>query len=261
MADHSNQSVIIDGTIVNSGTFISKSVFDKNPKFELVFPETFDIFTAMIVDKDVKKNFIHLLIMNVDPGKTLKVIVPFMAPSPPTGEVHKYHVLIYKQSGIISDIRKIKKRHPFNLKSFIRKYNLKSVKTTYFSSGRTEDDKSKDEKILAISDLSSSANSSTGVPKKDYFIKGTPLSEHEQSYCRCTLHVGHSSIGRTGYTSRSPYAICNKNFHLGRVECGKWYNWDKLPDTDLQGYAFTHGIEIPEPFSRKKLIKKIMKTK
>jgi hypothetical protein len=87
--------------------------------------------------------------------------------------------------------------------------------------------------------------------KSDYFKPGTTLTEPEQRYCRCVIHVEKSD------SAKNPIAICRASTHAYSRNCGENYNFSAFPDTELKAYAQVHKISIPEPYNRDQLLRNI----
>lgn len=257
------ENIIINGKEFLNGDFISIDHFQNEPEILVTLPSTeYDPyndephpFCVVITDSDVPKGFIHLIRMNIfsDNPRGSDEILKLLPPNPPRGKVHRYHIHVYIQRDYTQPPR-ITSRSPFNLKKFVRDFELLQRCHLTFKTGHI----SRKEEIVSIADEDNS-----NLDKSDYFVKGHPLSERQQAFCRCVNHVGYSSIDRPGYNKNSPYAICNKTTHGGggRVPCDKYYNYEKLSDSDLQGFAFDHDISIPKPYNRQEMMTRIKKWK
>jgi hypothetical protein len=100
-----------------------------------------------------------------------------------------------------------------------------------------------------------------------YFKPGTTLTEHEQSYCRCVLHVAAEQPGKCdferawfqhmdGKTCANPYAVCAHSTHTSTRHCSENYNFENIPDDELEAYANLHKINV-SPYNRALVLQKI----
>lgn len=71
--------------------------------------------------------------------------------------------------------------------------------------------------------------------KKNFFKKGSKLTEGQKKYCRCVLEVEHVA---------NPWATCAGSTHNSYRDCGQEYNWYTLPSQALRNYARNSRIEI-----------------
>lgn len=105
-------------------------------------------------------------------------------------------------------------------------------------------------------------------PKKAWIQEGSPMTDQQQSFCRCVLDVaGKQPVQcnieeawfqkRGGKTCYNPYAVCSKSVGTTSRECGMWYNFDVIPNDELMGYASLNRIPIPIPFDREQMLKNI----
>lgn len=110
--------------------------------------------------------------------------------------------------------------------------------------------------------------------KPNYFKKGSDLTEREQKWCRCVLHVAAKQTdqclddvnknARKVYNSKTcynPYAVCSATVGTSSRKCGVSYEFRNIPDIELIAYAHMKRIKIPEPYCREKLISAIMEWK
>lgn len=85
------------------------------------------------------------------------------------------------------------------------------------------------------------------------------LTEQEQKYCSCVVQVEAKEGDRY-----NPYAVCHSSVGgAGRPDCGDNYDWPKLTDAELIGYARgKHGqIVIPNPYDREQMLNNIKQWK
>jgi hypothetical protein len=80
-----------------------------------------------------------------------------------------------------------------------------------------------------------------------YFKRGTPLAVQQQKYCRCVAHV------QARGTARVPYAACAKTTGTS-ARCFEYYDFKKIPETELKGLAALHHLQLPKPYSHEALI-------
>ena len=100
--------------------------------------------------------------------------------------------------------------------------------------------------------------------KEGYFKLGHTLTPGEEKFCRCTLHVmakqpekclQEHSFGTAGCAN--PYAICaaSTRTSVGRSnKCTINYEYEGIPDTELQAYAQLEGVSVPHPYDRTAMI-------
>ena len=208
--------------------------------------------------------YVHLLIINIKNGNlsTGNTIYSYQSPNPPKDSLsHTYFVDVYRQSmGEITDLRltKPEKRTNFDLSSFINKYNLKLVDQGSFKVGN----------IIPTSSIT--YNQSDG--KDEFFVKDPPLSPREKKYCRCTLKVMSKQPAwclrdrawfhkRGGKTCYNPYAICAKSVGTTSRNCGDNFDYEKLDDKYLMGFANIKNIKISDPYDRQLLLNNIYQWK
>jgi len=84
------------------------------------------------------------------------------------------------------------------------------------------------------------------------------LTEAEQRYCRCLVHI--ASKGNT----RNPYAICTSSVFSkqsrkrGRIPpCSENYEFGKMKRSDLEGYAKLHKIKGYSTLTDRQLTRKL----
>ena len=108
-----------------------------------------------------------------------------------------------------------------------------------------------------------------GYLKKKYQSeRDGQLPEKEAKYCRCILHVASQQKPEClrqkswfkqidGGRCTNPYAVCAKSVGKTSRRCGLYYNYDELPDEELIGYAHLNRIEVPDPYNRGEILKRI----
>lgn len=100
------------------------------------------------------------------------------------------------------------------------------------------------------------------------------LSENDNKYFRCLLHVAAKQSpnclsGRQWPTKGSggtgkcynPYAVCHTTVSAGRPSCSTNYNFNNLPDQELQSYASLHNLGVPSPYNRQQSLNAIREYK
>jgi hypothetical protein len=114
---------------------------------------------------------------------------------------------------------------------------------------------------------------SPGVSTRaNLFLPGNTLSEQEQKYCHCVLEVAAKQPGacsaerawfeqRDGRTCSNPYAVCAKTTGTSYRHCGANYNYEALPDREIEAYANLSHIPVPEPYNRAQMITNIYQWK
>lgn len=111
----------------------------------------------------------------------------------------------------------------------------------------------------------------TKKEKRDaYFQSLAALTDAEQRYCRCVLHVAakNSRACNRGLREKAgsgacynPYAVCSKRIPVGRVYCGAQYEWSRIPTEELVAYSDLNKLEVGTKPSRKGLIAAIRNMK
>lgn len=107
------------------------------------------------------------------------------------------------------------------------------------------------------------------VVKSGYFKDLTDLTDGDQKYCRCVLHVlAKQNKGCLenkawfkdidGKRCYNPYAVCAKSTRHSSRQCGVNYNWEGIPDNELEGYANINHIPVPTPYNRTQMINNIL---
>ena len=114
----------------------------------------------------------------------------------------------------------------------------------------------------------------TSPRKCDYFIDNDSLSDEEQKWCRCVLHVAANQTDEClknvsanaykkfgGKTCYNVYSVCSGSVGTSSRSCGVNYEFKNIPDKELVAYSKIKNLVIPNPYSRDKMIKIIMKWK
>lgn len=259
------------------------------------------------VSKDVPlENFmspyLHWLVVNIK-GNDVKngaLIWKYDPPNPPKDSLsHTYIVDVYLQNGSI-DLRNIEipnrpERFPVN--DFVEVFELVLVERLSFNTGYLINQKNENYETYEVDFNDNSTcgcghndnyrydtNGSTGYyysdrrldydnnDKAKYFIEGTNLSEREQAYCRCVLHVGEKNPGKCNEEKLwfheidnkicySPYSICAKSTRTTSRKCGENYEYQNLSDDELVTYAELSRIVVPKPYNRNQMLNNIYQWK
>jgi hypothetical protein len=101
-----------------------------------------------------------------------------------------------------------------------------------------------------------------------YFKDNTELSDEEQKYCRCVLHVASEQPGacnmekawfekKDNRVCYNPYAVCASRVGTTTRNCSQSYEFGNLNDDELIAYANLHKIQATEPYNRSMLLDKI----
>ena len=220
------------------------------------------LYTLVVYDIDAK--YLHLLITNI-PGNNIdkgNTVISWQAPNPPkTSLPHKYYVNIYSQddSKINIDNSTIT-RVPFNLNSFVNKYDLKLIDSGNFTSGYNVPTKATVNKTNKTNDSNLSNN---------YFILDTSLPENKQKWCRCVIKVAAKQTKscledkawyqvKDGKSCYNPYAVCSASVGTSSRECGKNYQFSNFSDDELKAYGYLHkDLDVPVPYNRSQMLSNI----
>lgn len=96
--------------------------------------------------------------------------------------------------------------------------------------------------------------------------KGSSLTDKEQRYCRCVLHVAEKQSedclrGKKWLTKNgkcyNPYAVCSKSVGTSVKGCGLWYDYENLTKSELLGYAYLEDMKVSRSDTRRQIIKVI----
>ena len=101
----------------------------------------------------------------------------------------------------------------------------------------------------------------------NYFLPNVNLTPDQEKYCRCELHVMARQPPaclqdqawfqqREGKTCYNPYAGCAKSTgtSMGSGGCGKFFDFQAIPDPELIAYAHAHNLPVPVPYDRQHMI-------
>lgn len=247
------------------------------------------LHTVYVHDENGPPVFNNYLVVNV-PGNDLSqghTWIDYMAPNPPRGELHKYNVEVRGQHDYIDynneDISRTGNKFDFSGYPLVGKSSFIVGEQTMTSPGKFGGG-DRDMHVshgsqpvnmistvpsigaplnvgnpghyLANSSSSSSKSSSSnisssGVAKSSYFKTGSTLSDAEQRYCRCVLHV------KAKGGAYNPYAVCAKSVGTTSRQCGASYDYKNIPGNELQAYAEDKDIPIPQPYSKEAMVRNI----
>ena len=166
--------------------------------------------------------------------------VPYRAPSLPGS----YSIGLYRQAGSIE--LRYQRREIFNTAKFVTDHHLILIESVGFS-------------------IAPEAADPPDPPDEISFKTDTSLDQHQQAYCRCLLEVAAQQPEtcntekawfekREGKMCYNPYAICHKSVGAGIYSCSPHYNFDAMSDRYLVAYADLHGVVVPKPYNRAKLL-------
>lgn len=268
-------------------------------------------YTLLIYDIDVKDKspFCHTLIINI-PGMNLSkgnMIISYIPPSPPLNSLpHQYYINIYEQNIYIDPNIKFN-REKFDIRMFVNKYELKLYDEFIFKvenknkikfslnqkTTMSQYPKSLNKPILPMVPLTYSSYKSPVSPNLSrnvmspqfkssshrhkhsgvqYFKESSQLTEEEEKYCRCILHVaseqpGQCNMEKAWFEKRddricyNPYAVCASRVGGSNKNCSINYQFENFPDDELRAYANLHGIKSPTPYSKNKMLDAIYEWK
>jgi hypothetical protein len=248
--------------------------------------------------KNNKSPFCHTLItsipgMNVSKGNMILAYIP---PSPPSDSPpHRYYIEIYDQIFIIDSKIKIN-RDQFNVQDFARQYGLTlfdkiNFRVVYklttapsslisFSSNGSLPMlpmlSTTGIKSPMLSPVKSprfkSSHKRASTKNIQYFKTGNDLTEEQQKYCKCVLHVaseqpGKCNLEKAWFEERdhricyNPYAVCAHTTGTTYRWCAENLNFDNIPDDELEAWLNLHKIESSQPYNRTIALEKIAKWK
>lgn len=236
-----------------------------------------DYYTLVMYDLDAPyienpsiSPYIHLLITNIhqDNNHRGETIIYYIPPNPPVDSpAHKYYISLYRQPmGYVTNVDNIRENYP--LDNFINVNNLEFVSHNEFlveSGKKLPPVPPKKEIIRPYVRPSSPKNRPS---KEEYFKDDVALTERQQSYCRCVLHVAAKNPSwcnqervwgekRDGKTCYNPYAVCAKSTKTSYRWCGAELDMKNIPDDELVAHAELRRINIPKPYDRYQLLSNI----
>lgn len=219
-----------------------------------------EFYSLVIYDNDapepykVNSPYCHLLVVNIEGNnvKTGKVLLDYVPPNPSNySEPHNYYVEIYKGYKSPEKYNRIN----FNLEKFNNELELVDHMTFTVYPDDYES--------------YSTLNKYNGDEKKlEYFKNKRNLSEREQKFCKCVLHVSAKQPNscnydkawynkRNGKTCYNPYAVCAKSTGTTSRKCSENYNFENIPDNELKAYGGLKHIPIPKKYNRIEMLKNI----
>lgn len=89
-----------------------------------------------------------------------------------------------------------------------------------------------------------------------YFLPGADISDLQQRYGGCVLHLMGSNPPwcnrerayfeqRNGQTCYNPFAVCTSQVGRDRNDYAYALDWDNVPTEELEGYAESRGLSLP----------------
>lgn len=244
---------------------------DKKNEIDIDFSsEKGQLYTAVLVDldapypeKSTNSPYLHLLAVNI-PGDNIEdgdIIMPYQTPQPPKDSLpHSYVLNVYKQQYRFQPFS-LQDRNQFALMSFEQTNGLDLVEQGQFTVGSN---------IPTNTSNKNMANLNAYAPRDPkYFKDNTSLSDQQQKWCRCTLHVAADQTQHClenkgwfkqyeGKECYNPYAICSKSVGTSVRTCSENYNFSGIPDEELKAYAYLHdGLEVPKPYNRQQMLDNI----
>ena len=241
---------IEEGKSYDPSLFLKKSsIFINNTKNRMHTLIMYDT-SAPDPDFDINSPYLHLLVTNIKNGilSSGDVLAEYLRPRPHVGK-HRYVLELYEQKEVVKEI--IKKRDKFDIlgdNNYMRGYpwrnNLTLAKRIVFY-------------INPLIDMSNDKN-----------WTHNPISEREQKFCRCVLHVagkqsekclrekrwGETIDGKVCY---NPYPVCAKSTRTSSRVCGEHYEWQNIPDNELVSYARIKNLNEPTPYNRKSMLQNV----
>ena len=189
-----------------------------------------DYFTIVMFDEDAPSGkYYHSLFVNET--RRLRggdVVLQYL---PPQRVGHRYHYEIYLQPRELP--KPVATRENFYFEAFLRHGLRKIAEITVESANGHEND---------------SLNDQLKEIRPHDFMKHGELTEKEESYCRCVLHV------KVGGRARNPYAVCTKSVGTNVRTCGDHYDYDAMPLSELLAYADLKNLKVPDRSARESVI-------
>lgn len=252
-----------------------------------------DLHTLIFYDIDAPypenpKNspYLHWLVVNIPSDKISKgdTLIDYIPPNPPQDSPpHKYIIEVLKQTKIIRPVEH-KVRKNFRLDQFIDRNRLEDAHVFIFNANPGADDppdptlKKYHEKLTETSPVlqryahSKPKNPEIEAKKRQerdaMFLPDNPLTEPEKKYESCVIKVAAKQKpdcnksnwkypgGKSG--CYDPWQVCGGG--VG-ADLGKWLDFDNMTKDQLIGFARSHGVEVPTPYSKSAMLKNIKKYK
>lgn len=212
-----------------------------------------EYYSIIIYDTDAK--IIHYLRVNILGGKENGGVelVKYLPMNPPGDEKHNYYIALMSQSEEL-DVTDFNIDRKTEINELMEDFGLQVIeKINYISyhENNIKDDRKDDR-------------------KDNYFKHDSDLTEDEKKYCRCTLHMAAKNSekcnktinrGKREYGCYNPYAVCAKSVGTTTKNCGKNYNFEGIPDDELEAYIELRKLKINGKHTREKMIRAIEKWK
>jgi len=189
----------------------------------------------------------HFLAVNV-PTKG-RIVIPYSQPTPDPGYNDLYQLSVWEQQSefpVYSAERHTRFRFPTN---WVFSREVPGSPVNFY--------------VKDNPGHSSNGHSSNG----SYFKPGHSLTDKQEKFCRCVLHVAAKQpadcLKSKNYGSKgcyNPYAVCAKSTgtSVGRSgKCGQSYDFNGIPDNELKAYSMMNGITVPSPYSRNNMLANI----
>lgn len=226
----------------SKGVHLSLTTVQQPAKISLRDERAFrmgDHFTVIMRDPDAPGGtFFHALFINVNRklmgGETVLDYLP------PQKVNHRYIYEIYLQPRELPI--PVATREDFNINHFVQRNRLTKVATITV-------------KTLSNPSMIGMDDQLDDEIRPHDFVKHDGLTDQEEKYCRCVLHV------QAGGRARNPYAVCTKTVGVNVRTCGDHYNWDAMPLPELLAYADLKKLQVPDRSSRQSIIDAIFRWK
>ncbi len=112
----------------------------------------------------------------------------------------------------------------------------------------------------------SKSNSSESECRAKYFLKSSTLSDRQQRYCRCLMHVSSKNSSACYNTPSKlgtgrcylPYSVCAKSTGT-KSHCLPSYNFKCIPTNELYSYSLFRNVPVSDKSSRNEIIDSLEK--
>lgn len=219
-------SSVFTGQLLNYEDALNISVHRNDSQSEIY------LIVITLSDSETKSTKIFLAINVNSPQR--QDLIAYHLPQIKSTNIMNMTIRMYKQTQIIiaEDPKTIIK---YSVSEMVRQFNLELI----------------DVKYIRIRGPTLRG----GATKPQYFKPGSTLTDQQERWCRCVLHVGKQS------SARNPYAICSKSVGTSVRTCSQNYQWENIPEDELQGYADRHGIDTTKSSTKSDIIETIQSWK
>lgn len=197
-------------------------------------------FTVVVRDVDTQDGtYYHMLVMNANADLEGDVVLKYV---PPQIEGHHYIYEIYKQKSVMdTTAAKFDRFGPIS-EDFSKSNGLKLVGRVTILTTKPNESVQRLEVKHTI--------------KPNDFMKKGKLTDGEERYCRCVLHVAAKNR-----EIKNPQAICRKSTKNYTDKCNSQYDFHAMPLSELLAYTRLNNISVREKdkANRAKVIRKIEK--